>query len=152
MTRWPVSLSLLACLALSLFSGCSAPLRQPNVTVRDITLEGVSLRTLDLGTEFVFENPNPVDLTLASVTFDVYYETGDGRGYLGHGGRENLTLPKNAEITYKIPVEVDNLQALKALVVLVREGSLPVVVNGTAAVDLKITTVKIPFERRKVVP
>ena len=151
MTRIFLSLSLTACILFGLFSGCSAPLREPNVTVRDITLEGFSLQSLDLGTELQFENPNPVGITLSSVTFDVYYETGTGREYLGHGGRENLTLPKNEKVLYKIPVEIDNLQALKALAVLVREGSLPIVVNGTAAVDLKVTTVEIPFEKRKVV-
>jgi LEA14-like dessication related protein len=142
---------LLALLLLGFFSGCSAPLREPNITVKDITLESVSLRSLELGTELQFVNPNPVGITLTNVTFDVFFETGTGREYLGHGGRENLTLPKNQPTVYKVPVEIDNLQALKALAVLVREGSLPLVVNGTAAVDLKVTTVKIPFEKRKVV-
>jgi len=151
MTRLPLLLLLLACILFGFFSGCSAPLREPNVTVQDITLESVSLRSLELGTELLFENPNPVGITLTNVTFDVYYETATGREYLGHGGRENLTLPKNQPTVYKVPVEIDNLQALKALAVLVRDGSLPIVVNGTAAVDLKVTTVKIPFEKRKVV-
>ena len=150
MTRLSLLPLLLACILLGFFSGCSAPLREPNVTVQDITLDSVSLRSLELGTVLRFENPNPVAITLANVTFDVYYETGTGREYLGHGGRENLTLPKNQPTVYRIPVEIDNLQALKGLAVLVREGSLPVVVNGTAAVDLKVMTVKVPFEKRKV--
>ncbi len=48
-------------------------------------------------------------------------------------------------------VQGDNLQALKAIPVVLSEGSLPVVVTGTATVDLKITTVDIPFEKRKVI-
>jgi LEA14-like dessication related protein len=151
MTRVPVLFPFIALILFGFFSGCSAPLWEPNVTVRDITLDSVSLRSLELGTELQFENPNPVGITLTNVTFDVYYETGTGREYLGHGGRENLTLPKNEKVIYRIPVEIDNFQALKALAVLVREGSLPIVVNGTAAVDLKVTTVKVPFEKRKVV-
>ncbi|MDD1660488.1 MAG: LEA type 2 family protein [Methanomicrobiales archaeon] len=150
MTRAPVLFPFIALIIFGFFSGCSAPLREPNVTVQDITLDSVSLRSLELGTVLRFENPNPVAITLANVTFDVYYETGTGREYLGHGGRENLTLPKNQPTVYRIPVEIDNLQALKGLAVLVREGSLPVVVNGTAAVDLKVMTVKVPFEKRKV--
>ena len=151
MTKFPVFLSLLACLIFSLFSGCSAPLSEPNVTVKDITFESISLQTLNLGIQLQVENPNPVGITLSRVAFDVYYETGSGREYLGHGEQENLTFPKYETVVVTIPVEIDNLQAVKALPILIRDGSLPVVVTGTATVDLKITSVKIPFEKRKVV-
>jgi len=152
MTRVPVLFPLLALLFLGFFSGCSAPqLRAPNVTVKDVTFESVSLQTLNLGVQLQVENPNPVGITLSRVTFDVYYETGSGREYLGHGEQENLTFPKNETVVYTIPVEIDNLQAVKAIPVLVRDRSLPVVVAGTATVDLKITTVDIPFEKQKVI-
>ena len=152
MRNIPVLLSLLACILLSLFSGCSAPtIRAPNVTVKDVTVESVTLQTLNLGVQLQVENPNPVGITLTRVTFDVFYETGSGREYLGHGEQENLTFPKQETVVYTIPVEIDNLQAVKALPTLVLERSLPVVVAGTATVDLKITKVDIPFEQRKVI-
>jgi LEA14-like dessication related protein len=152
MTKFPVFLSLFALILLGFFSGCSAPqLRAPNVTVKDVTVESVTLQTLNLGVQLQVENPNPVGITLSRVAFDVYYETGSGREYLGHGEQENLTFPKQQTVVYTIPVEIDNLQAVKALPILVLERSLPVVVAGTATVDLKITKVDIPFEQRKVI-
>jgi LEA14-like dessication related protein len=152
MTRVPVLFPFLALLILGFFSGCSAPtLREPNVTVKDITFESVSLQTLNLEVQLQVENPNPVGITLSRVAFDVYYETASGREYLGHGEQENLTFPKQQTVVVTIPVEIDNLQALKAIPVLVQDRSLPVVVTGTATVDLKITSVNIPFEKRKVI-
>ena len=64
---------------------------------------------------------------------------------------QELRQGKYETVVVTIPVEIDNLQAVKALPILIRDGSLPVVVTGTATVDLKITSVKIPFEKRKVV-
>jgi LEA14-like dessication related protein len=151
MTRLALLLSLLACLSISLFTGCSSPLSQPNVTVKDITVESFSLQTLSLGIQLQVENPNPVGITLSQVIFDVFYETGSGREFLGHGEQVNLTFPKHETVVYTIPVEIDNLQAVKALPILLRDGSLPVVVAGTATVDLKVTKVNIPFEKRKVI-
>ena len=143
---------LLLCLTCVCLSGCSTPLREPTVTVTSISLEGISLTSISIGTEIRVENPNPVGITLANLTFDLFYETDDGQRYLGHGGKENLTIPKNSTSTFHIPVEIGNVQALQALGVLVKKGSLSLVARGMATVDLKLTTVRIPFEKRKVVP
>jgi len=150
--EWTAPGILLICFACVCLSGCSNPLREPTVTVTSIALEGISLTTISIGTEIRVENPNPVGITLANLTFDLFYETEEGLRYLGHGGGENLTIPKNSTSTFHIPVEIENVQALQALGVMVKKGSLSLVARGTAAVDLKITTVRIPFEKRKVVP
>ena len=53
---------------------------------------------------------------------------------------------------FGIHVLIDKIQAMQAAVVLFREKSLTLVTRGTAAVDLKVATVRIPFEKRKVLP
>jgi len=53
----------------------------------------------------------------------------------------------------RYPRDLDrDLMALQALGVLLQDGSLTLVARGTASVDLKLMTVRIPFEKRKVVP
>jgi LEA14-like dessication related protein len=150
--QWSAPLVLLLCLGCTCLGGCTSPLKQPTVTVTDITMQGVSLSSTSVLATVQVENPNPVGITIANLSFDLFYETGDGERYLGHGGRENLVIPKESTSRFDIPVEIGNVQALQAGVVLLREGSLTLVTRGTAAVDLKITTVRIPFEKRKVVP
>jgi LEA14-like dessication related protein len=143
---------LLVCFACACLGGCTAPLREPNVTVSSITLTGISLTSISITTGIRVENPNPVGITITNLSFDLFYETDDGPRYLGHGGRENLTIPKENTTGFDIPVGIGSLDALRALVVLAREGSLPLVVRGTATADLRLTTVQIPFEKRQVVP
>jgi LEA14-like dessication related protein len=147
-----VSGILLVCLASTFLCGCTTPLREPAVTMTDITLQGISLASISIIATIQVDNPNPVGITLANVTFDLFYETGDGEKYLGHGGQENLTIRGNGISSFDIPVKIGSVQALQAAVVLLREKSLTLVGRGTAAVDLKVMTVRIPFEKRKVVP
>ncbi|MDD1668011.1 MAG: LEA type 2 family protein [Methanomicrobiales archaeon] len=150
--EWPALGVLLLFISCACLGGCINPLREPTVTMTSITLEGITLSTVSVITTIRVDNPNPVGITLASLDFDLFYETGDGERYLGNGRRENLVIPANSTTTFDIPVGIDTARAIEAAGVLLREGSLTLVARGTAAVDLKVTTVKIPFEKRKVVP
>jgi LEA14-like dessication related protein len=143
---------LLLCLGCAFLGGCSAPLKEPTVTVTDLSMEEISLTSLTVLARVQVTNPNPVGITIANLTFDLFYVTGEGEQYLGHGGRENLVIPKDSTTSYDIPVKIGSLQALQALGAALEDRSITLVVRGTAAVDLKLTTVKIPFEKRQVVP
>jgi LEA14-like dessication related protein len=148
--QWP-ALGALLCFGYAFLSGFTNPLKAPTVTLTDITLQGISLPSSSTIATVKVDNTNPIGITLADVTFDLFYVTGDGEKYLGHGGQENLTVKGGGVSSFEIPVEVGNVQAIQAAAVLVKEKSLTLVARGTAAVDLKITTVKIPFEKRQVV-
>ena len=150
--KWPALGILLLCLAGSCLSGCSTRLAEPTVTVTNLTVKEITLSSLTVLARVQVTNPNPVGITVANLSFDLFYATGEGEQYLGHGGRENLVIPKDSTTSFDIPVEIGSLQALQALGVALQDRSLTLIVRGTAAVDLKITTVKIPFEKRQVVP
>ncbi len=150
--RLPALGVFLLCLGCTLLSGCSTPLAEPTVTVTDLSMQEISLTSLTVLAQVQVKNPNPVGITIANLSFDLFYMTGEGEQYLGHGGRENLVIPKDSTTSFDIPVKVGSLQALQALGVALEDRSLTLVVRGTAAVDLKLTTVKIPFEKRQVVP
>lgn len=130
-------------------SGCmEPPIKEPTVSVRDIELTDVSLSTMTVNTTVIISNPNPVGAKLNSVVFDVYYFD-DTRNYLGHGEQSNIDVLSNGNTTVTIPVVIGNIQALKALGSLVRRGSITVSVNGSAFIDVKVTSFEKRFEQSR---
>lgn len=135
-----------------LFAGCTteAPLKPPVVTVTDVRLSDVSLRTLTVNTTVNIFNPNPVGADLRRTVFDLYYVTGGSDRYLGHGELSGLSVREKGNTTVTIPVKIGTVQAAQAVGTLVRDETLTVKVNGTAAIDLKVTSYDLPFEHQRV--
>ena len=130
--------------------GCSSepPLKEPTVTVTDITLADVSLRSMTINTTILVGNPNPVGANLNKLTFNVYYLDGTPQ-YLGHGERYEVDIRENGNTSITIPVTVSNVQALKAIGTLAQEGSITMKVNGSAFIDVAVTQYEMPFEQSR---
>ena len=94
-------------------------------------------------------NPNPVGADLKKVAFDVWYLE-DTPQYLGHGEQSNITVKENGNTTVIIPVRIGTLQAAQGVGSLVQRGSLLIRVNGSAIIDLRLTTYEKPFEQTRV--
>jgi LEA14-like dessication related protein len=137
--------------AFILLAGCSSepPLKQPTVTVTDIALSDVSLSTMTVNATVNIDNPNPVGATLNRVAFDVYYRDGTDQ-FLGHGEKTAIQVREKGNTTVVIPVRIGTVPAVKAVGSLVRDGTLTLKVNGTAALDLKVTSYNLPFSREQV--
>ena len=135
-----------------LFAGCSteAPVKPPVVTVTDVRLSDVSLRTLTVNTTVNIFNPNPVGADLSRTAFDLYYVSGGSDQYLGHGELAHILVKESGNTSVTIPVKVGTVQAAQAVGTLVKDESLTVKVNGTAAIDLKLMTYNLPFEQQRV--
>lgn len=135
-----------------LFAGCSteAPVKPPVVTVTDVRLSDVSLRTLTVNTTVNIFNPNPVGADLSRTAFDLYYVSGGSDQYLGHGELAHISVKESGNTSVTIPVKVGTVQAAQAVGTLVKDESLTVKVNGTAAIDLKLMTYDLPFEQQRV--
>jgi LEA14-like dessication related protein len=135
-----------------LFAGCSteAPVKPPVVTVTDVTLSDVSLRTLTVNTTVNIFNPNPVGADLSRTAFDLYYVTGGSDQYLGHGELAHISVKESGNTSFTIPVKIGTMQAAQAVGTLVKDGSLTVKVNGTAAIDLKVMSYDLPFAQQRV--
>jgi LEA14-like dessication related protein len=130
---------------LVLLAGCAEPpVRDPVVTVRDIALSDISLKTLTVNTTVVIFNPNAVGATLNRVAFDVYYRDG-GDYYLGHGEKSGFDVRENGNTTVTIPVSIGNVPAMNAMASLISEGSLTLKVNGSAFIDVKVTSFEKKF-------
>jgi LEA14-like dessication related protein len=134
---------------LLLASGCSEPpIREPVVTVTSITLSDISLRTLTVNTTVNIWNPNPVGARLEKVAFDITWFD-ETQKYLGHGERSGIDVNASGNTTVMIPVEIGTLEAAEAVASLVGNGALTLNVNGTATVDLKVTSFDKPFSRNR---
>jgi LEA14-like dessication related protein len=129
--------------------GClESPIKEPTVSVSDITLSEVSLKTMTVNTTIVIHNPNPVGAKLNKIAFDVYY-LDDTRNYLGHGERSDIEVKSNGNTTVTIPVTIGNVPAVNAAISLVRKGSITVNVNGSAFIDVKVTSFEKRFEQSR---
>lgn len=136
--------------ALVIFSaGCTQPaLKDPVVTVGNITLSDVSLQAMTVNTTVNIFNPNPVGADLRKVAFDVWY-IDDSPHYLGHGEQSGVTVKENGNTSIMIPVKIGTVQAAQGVGSLIQKGTLLIRVNGSAAIDLKLTTYTKPFEQTR---
>jgi len=133
-----------------LTAGCSGPvLKEPVVTMGNISLSDVSLQTMTVNTTVNILNPNPVGAEIRKVTFDVWY-LDDTQHYLGHGEQSGFAVKENGNTSVTVPVRIGTAQAAQGVGSLVRNGSLRIRVNGSAVIDLGVTTYEKPFEQDRV--
>jgi len=141
-----------ALIVLALFilaAGCTQPpLQDPVVTVGNITLSDVSLQAMTVNTTVNIFNPNPVGADLKKVAFDVWYDDGSPQ-YLGHGEQSGIAIRGDGNTSVTIPVTIGTVQAAQAAGSLIRKGSIVIRVNGTATIDLKLTTWEKPFSESR---
>jgi LEA14-like dessication related protein len=146
----PLHVTAVALLAvLILVSGCmESPIKEPTVSVGEIALSDISLQKMTVNTTVLIHNPNPIGARLNRVAFDVYYPD-DGPTYLGHGEQTNIDVKANDTTSVTIPVTVGTMRAAEAFASLLRKGSITLEVNGSAFVDVKVTSFEKPFRQSK---
>jgi len=137
-------------IAVFIFSaGCTEPpIKDPVVTVSEIGLSDVTLQTMTVNATVVIFNPNPVGAKLNKIAFDVYY-LDDTPNFLGHGEQTDIDVISSGNTTVTIPVTIGNIQALRAAATLVRKGSLTLTINGSALIDVRVTSFEKRFEQSR---
>lgn len=132
-----------------LVPGCTEPpIKDPVVTVDGISLSDVSLQTMTVNTTVNIYNPNPVGAKLNRLAFDVSYLDGT-RTSLGHGEKSGISVKENGNTTVTIPVVISNVQAVNAVGSLLQKGNITLHVNGSAVIDVKVTSFEKPFEQSR---
>jgi LEA14-like dessication related protein len=149
-TMKPLHLAVIALLAVFILAGgcMESPIKEPTVTVGEIALSDISLQKMTVNTTVLIYNPNPIGARLNKVAFDVYYPD-NGQNYLGHGEQTNIDVKANDTTSVTIPVTVGTLKAAGALGSLLQKGSITLDVNGSAFVDVKVTSFEKPFRQSK---
>jgi LEA14-like dessication related protein len=141
-----VSLLLLIVFGL-LVSGCSSSARMPEVKVEGATITSFSLTELTLDVILSVDNPNPVGITLESLSFDVYYGDGDEWRYLSHGEQTGIRIdPGKNNVT--VPVTIKSTDLIGATLSFANSREIPLQIRGVVVPDLPGgLSPEIPFTR-----
>ena len=132
-------------------SGCGLFVKDPEITVRDTVLTSLTLSTLTLAVTLAIMNRNLIGVKIKKLTFSVFYLDGEDWKYLTCGSQEDLAIKTGAnEIT--IPVSVDNMKLMSALVFILAQGTITVRVKGEAVLDILGFSPKIPFVHITAIP
>lgn len=84
--------------------GCSSPKEFVYRDYQNLSIKKLGFGSSTVRLELVYFNPNNFGLQLKNADFEVYL---DG-AYVGHSSQEmQITIPKNAEFTLPIQVDVD---------------------------------------------
>jgi len=126
--------------------GCIG-IKKPSIQVESVQPYSVTPTSVVLNVKVKIDNPNPIGAHLTMIDFDIYYLQNGAYHYLGHGVKKDVSIKANGVTEITIPVKIDDLQAIKSLVVLAKNGAVTLKVKGTAYIDLKITSFGIPFEQ-----
>ena len=130
-----------------LVSGCSSSPRIPEVKVEGATITSFSLTDLTLEVILSVDNPNPVGITLESLSFDVYYEDRDEWKYLSHGEQTGITISPGKNIV-GVPVTIKNTDLLQSILSFANSREIPLQIRGVVVPDLPGGfSPEIPFTR-----
>lgn len=148
MMRRAVFLLLISIAAIAA-AGCTAPpvYERPDIAVDGIAVENVSLSRINLVLRLTITNPNPVGATLENLSFDIYFLEGDRQRFLAHGERGGFTIRPDGDTTVAVPVTVDNIRLVTALLRLIQDGAVTFQVSGSGTLDFYITSFDVPFDR-----
>jgi LEA14-like dessication related protein len=138
-------------MSLILITGCSTIIKDPEITVKNVTVQSVSAQEVRLNVTLNVNNPNPIGIPIKSVIFDVYYQQGKDWVIIGHGEGGGYTIkPGMNEIS--IPVTVKSSEALAAGIEALTKGEITIQIRGTVAPDIFGISPEIPFSRTTTVP
>lgn len=144
MQPWPLICALVT--GGIIISGCASLLKSPEVSVTGVSLSSFSLSELALDVSLLVDNPNSFGITLKSLTFDVYSQSGAEWVYLSHGEASGVRIePGKNNVT--IPVTVSSAELLRSLAGFVTSGNLTLQIRGNASPDFYGIAPKVPFTR-----
>lgn len=149
--NWHIFAIFILIAALTLITGCSMLIKEPQIDVKDTAITSADLQEIELNVTLNVNNPNPIGITIKSVVFDVYYQQGSDWIAVGHGeGGGYAIKPGMNEIT--VPVTLKSSALLGAGIGALMKGEITVQIRGTAVPDLLGLNPQIPFTHTKTVP
>ncbi|WP_245527640.1 LEA type 2 family protein [Methanotorris igneus] len=131
--------------------GCvNGKLKEPTFSVDSLDFKGVNYDTTNLNVKLIIDNPNPIGVHVNKIVFDIYYIDNNGNPkYLGHGEKANIDI-RSGKTTIDIPIALSNKELIKALENS-KDNKITLEIDGSANVDLKITSIDVPFKTKQTV-
>jgi LEA14-like dessication related protein len=109
---WPLLCVLVA--GAVLLTGCSFLFKQPEVSVKGVSLTSLNLTDMVLDVTLTVNNPNSMGISLTSLSFDVFYQKGSDWIFLAHGEQSGIRI-NPGENTVTVPVVISNRDLLGSL-------------------------------------
>lgn len=126
--------SLLFCLSIAvlfLVTSCQAPKDLEYRDFKNFSVNKLGFSTSTVTMDLIYYNPNNFGLQLKTTELDIYL----GDTYLGHTVQDyQVTIPKRAEFTIPISVEVDMKNLLKNAVTSIFSDEILVKITGRVKV------------------
>jgi LEA14-like dessication related protein len=141
------SIIVIACLFVS---GCSSPLKQPSLSVTSITQTKATPSELGYDVTVSIDNPNPVGITLKTLTFDVYYKDNNEWVFISHTEKSGVEIKPGSNVV-TIPFTVSSTELARSRETLKSSGEVTLQVRGTAAPDILGFGPEIPFTYTRTV-
>ena len=138
---------LVVAFCLALLAGCAStgPLvESPQVSLRDVEVTDVDLKSQTFVLGFDVINPNPFPLPVETVSYGVSL---DGYRFANGETRGEFTVPASSDGSFAISVELNLMRTAPALFFIVREGvyrEIPYELKGELDLDIPLTQ-PIPF-------
>jgi LEA14-like dessication related protein len=125
--------------------------KEPEITLKNITIRSISLQEIGLDVTLDVNNPNVFGVKLKSIVFDVYYQRGDDWIYVSHGEGGGYDIrPGMNEVT--VPVAIKSSALPGAGIAALLNGEITLQVRGTAVPDFFGFAPKVPFNYTTSIP
>lgn len=118
-----------------------------DIEVQDAYVRDLSLTHMELDVLLFAQNETPIGITLKEVSFEITFPVGERIQFLGSGKMGEQSIPANGSVSFTVPVVVENMAILMVLAEFFRTRGASITIKGTAVVDMKLTHLKIPFEK-----
>jgi len=118
-----------------------------DIEVQDAYVRDLSLTHMELDVLLLVQNEAPFGITLKEVSFEITFPVGNRIQFLGEGKMGEQSIPADGSVSFTVPVVVENMAILMVLAEFFRARGASITIKGTAVVDMKLTNLKIPFER-----
>ena len=116
-------------LMITLFtSSCQSPKELVYRDFKNLKVENVGFAATTLKVDLIYYNPNNFGLQLKYTDLDIYVDN----NYLGHSSQDyQITIPKLAEFTMPLAIEVDMKNLLKNAIPTILGKEVMVKITGT---------------------
>jgi LEA14-like dessication related protein len=146
---WPLLCVLVA--GAVLLTGCSFLFKQPEVSVKGVSLTSLNLTDMVLDVTLSVNNPNSMGISLTSLSFDVFYQKGSDWIFLAHGEQSGIRI-NPGENTVTVPVVISNRDLLGSLFGLLTQGEITLQIRGVARPDFYGLAPSVPFTHTTTIP
>jgi len=122
-------------------------LSDPVITLENVSLERISLSTLELAVAIRVENNNPVGATLVSCPFTVSYRNGGRSTVVATGDTGSAKVAAHSVTILPVRVSSHNAALIGALAAFIVGGQLDLTIEGNARITFLMIPKTVPFSR-----